>query len=181
MTDSAAFEAKTKYTKKSFIKFQRFNLFRGGASGKIIVICVAIFFIFGILSVIESFLIDSGTSIFSGWLFILFGIFYLFMPQYATWITFRKNRALFDSGINYDFFDDHFTVTTISDLVNGVNNIRYEGLYKVCETKDCFYFYITRVQSFILSKDSFTIGTPEGLSALLKEKSPPKKFIRYVK
>jgi len=182
MTDSAIFEAKTKYTKEFYIKFQRFNMFRGGVSGKVMIVSLAVLFIAGVLCIAAGiYTNDYGAAIFPGVFFILLGIFYLFLPQYTTYIMFRKNRGLFDSGVNYSFFDDHFTVTTISDLLNGVNNVKYEGLYKACETKDNFYFYITRVQSFLLNKDGFTLGRPEDLSALLERALPPKKFIKYVK
>jgi len=181
MENSAVFEAKTKYTKESYIKFQRFNLFRGGATGKFMSVMVALYFIIGIACAILLLINKDATELFPAVFFILFGVFFLFMPQYVTYMTYRKSRALFDVGVEYRFFNDRFTVITEGSVIKGINEVAYEGLLKVCETKDSYYFYINRVQSFMLGKDSFTLGTSEGFTAMLTKTLPAKKLIRYTK
>ena len=184
MENSARFEAKTKYTKDSVIRFQHFNIYRGGVMGKVMLVCVALFIVLGAFEIIMTVFVYErhyfSAIMFPGVFFIIFGIFYLFIPRWNTYIIYRKSRALFDAGIDYSFFDDHFIVTTVGSVMKGTNDVRYEGLLKVCETKCCFYLYYTRIESFILNKDGFTRGTPEEFSAMLTEILPRKKFIRYV-
>ena len=184
MENSARFEAKTKYTKESVIRFQYFNTYRGGATGKIMLVYVALLIVLGTVSIISTIIVYEKyyfTAImFPGVYLIFFSIFFLFIPHWNTYIIYRKSRAHFDAGIDFCFFDDHFVVTTVGSVMKGTNEVKYDGLLKVCETKCCFYLYITRIESLILSKDSFTQGTPEEFSAMLTEILPRKKFIRYV-
>ena len=43
-------------------------------------------------------------------------------------------------------------------------------LHKIYETPDFFYLYITRENAFLVSKDSFSLGTKEDFSKFLKNK-----------
>jgi len=181
MENSAVFEAKTKYTKESFIEFQRFSMFRRGASGKTMIILEAILFIIGIAAFVAAYLENDISIIFYGVLCLFLAVFYLFLPQINYYLIIKKSRAFFDIGVDYSFFNDRFIAVTENDVVKGTSEVKYEGLFKICETKDCYYLYITRAQSFLLGKDGFTKGTPEGLTAMLTKTLPEKKFVKYTK
>lgn len=47
----------------------------------------------------------------------------------------------------------------------------YWKLYKVYETSDYFYLYMTKTHSFVLSKQCFTLGTPEDFASFMKKKT----------
>jgi len=180
MEDPALFEATTKYTKESYTEFQRFNLLRGSTLGKFMIVFLAFCIIWGII-IIASYFIENDNifQLISGVLFIITGIVFLFSPQSSTYWLYIRNRALFDVGMEYRFYDDHFTGTAVGSAVKGDNEVKYNGLQKIWERKDCFYIIVNSVQSFMLGKDSFTLGTPEEFTAMMTKILPPKKFISY--
>jgi len=180
MEDPALFEATTKYTRESYLEFQRFNLFRGSTFGKFMILFLVFCFIWGIYFIVTYFIEnDDIFQLISGVLFLLIGINSLVSPQSSTYWLYRRNRALFDAGIEYRFYDDYFTGTTVGSVVKGVNVIKFNGLQKIWERKDRFYIIINSTQSFILGKDGFTLGTPEEFTAMMTKILPAKKFVRY--
>ena len=50
------------------------------------------------------------------------------------------------------------------------------SIYKVYESRYCFYIYISKFQAYILDKDDFTEGTPEDLRELLRDTTDEKKL-----
>lgn len=67
---------------------------------------------------------------------------------------------------NYMFYKNIFKV----ENVDGKAQILYFKLYRVVETKTCFYIYISRQYAFIVSKSGFTKGTAEEFKQFLKKK-----------
>ena len=110
-----------------------------------------------------------------------FTLVLLMLPRIVTYSTFKNNPAFFEVGIAYSFFDDHFVAITAGDLISSTDNMKYGILFKVTETKDYFYLYLLQKPSIYISKDGFTSGTPEELSALFAKVLPPKKFVKKVK
>jgi len=181
MEDQALFEANTKYAKEPFIKFQRFAMFRRGASGKIMIIVLVFLYIVGIAAFVIAYLKNDYSGIPYGIMCLFLAVFYTFLPQINFYLIFKKSRALFDTGVFFSFFENHFITVTENDVLKSTSDVKYEGLFKICETKSSYYLYLSRAQSFMLDKDSFTLGTPEGLTAMLEKNLPEKKFVRYTK
>ena len=67
---------------------------------------------------------------------------------------------------NYEFFKNYFKVKN----QDGEAQVVYFKLYRVVETKDFFYIYISRQYAFIVSKQGFTKGTTEEFSEFMKKK-----------
>ncbi|MCI9016536.1 MAG: YcxB family protein [Clostridia bacterium] len=66
----------------------------------------------------------------------------------------------------YYFYKDYFYVTNR----NTDFNYNYHKLYRVFETKDCFYLYIDKDYAFLLSKKTFLIGLPDDFSNFIRKK-----------
>lgn len=67
---------------------------------------------------------------------------------------------------NYEFYKNFFKV----ENSDGKAQILYFKLYRVVETKEYFYIYISRQYAFIVSKFGFTQGTSEDFSKFIKKK-----------
>ena len=79
----------------------------------------------------------------------------------------KKSKKVSGNFVNnYDFYKNYFNVKNI----DGKAQILYFKLYRVVETKDCFYIYISRQYAYIVSKNGFTKGTPEEFSKFIKKK-----------
>jgi len=174
----ALIECRTKFTKDTFRKIQYFYLLRGDAVRKILTGFMIICFVIGPIMMIAAM---DAMGILLGAALVSLALFYLLFPVILTNSMAKSSPAMFDYGIVYSFFEDHFVMTTTSDLFSSVDTFRYEALFKVTEAKDCFYLYLFKMPSLIVSKDGFTTGTPEELVALLTGVLPPKKFLKYMK
>lgn len=50
-----------------------------------------------------------------------------------------------------------------------MSNIRYSDIYKIYESKDCFYLFRNKVQVFIISKKGFTKGNVTDFSKFIND------------
>jgi hypothetical protein len=174
-------ECKTKFTKESFRKMQYYASFGESTGKKILAGCLIVMLIVGLLIMALSVADGYFSGIRYGVLVIACALFGLMMPRITTYSVFKSNPAVLEVGIAYSFFDDHFVAITAGDLINSTDDMKYGILFKVTETKDYFYLYLLQMPSFYISKDGFTSGTPEELSALFAKVLPPKKFVKKVK
>lgn len=67
---------------------------------------------------------------------------------------------------NYEFYKNYFKVENI----DGKAQVLYFKLYRVVETREYFYIYISRQYAFIVSKAGFTKGNQEEFSKFIKKK-----------
>lgn len=82
----------------------------------------------------------------------------------------QKNFAKTKETIStFSFYDLYFLVDK--------KPIYYFKLYKVFETKDCFYLYINQDYAMMVSKNGFKIGTAEEFSKFIQKKC----FFKYRK
>lgn len=66
----------------------------------------------------------------------------------------------------YSFYDKYIQITNSKDDIK----LNYYKLYKIFETKNYFYLYINKNYSFVLSKDGFSIGSPNNFCKFIKKK-----------
>lgn len=66
----------------------------------------------------------------------------------------------------FEFYDDK--LVEINDATR--EEYMYSELMKVWETPEYFYIYHTKESASVVDKQGFTLGTPEELSSILKEK-----------
>ena len=177
-------EAKTKYTKRSFRRFQWFHYTKGGMQKAVSISSFVISFIIGVALLIYLFI---GNGILEGTIYLFLSVLMIFLPVFfvivvsiSTNSTYKKSPAFFNSGIGFSFYEDYFTVLT-TGMMSGTTNIQYGAIYCVYQTKDYFYLYLQQNQAFLLDKASFTTGSPEDLAVLLKKVLPMKKYRSYVR
>ena len=175
-------EAKTKYTKRSFRKFQWFHYTKGGMRKVVFVSTLVLMFIVGVTSLIYLFTGDgiSAGTIYLPVLILFLSVFFIIIPWISANSAYKKSPALFDVGIGFSFCEDYFSVLT-TGMMSGTTDIQYGALYRVYQTKDYFYLYLQQNQSYLLDKSSFTSGCPEDLAVLLKKVLPRKKYRSYVR
>ena len=76
----------------------------------------------------------------------------------------QKNGKFFVN--KYAFYKNFFTI----ESTQGNTQFLYFKLYKIVETKEYFYIYVTREFAYIVSKDGFIKGNKEEFSKFMKKK-----------
>ncbi|MCI8353094.1 MAG: YcxB family protein [Clostridia bacterium] len=66
----------------------------------------------------------------------------------------------------YSFYDKYMTIKNSKDDIK----LSYYKLYNVFETENYFYLYINKNYSFVLAKDTFSIGNPNEFYKFMKKK-----------
>ena len=172
-----------KYTKQNYRRFMWFDFFKRGTRKICNITFIAIIFSIGVLSLIGAINRENYTpSVFSIIMMLIcllypllvFGIIELFVLRAQ-----KVTPSLFELDMAFTFHDDHFVSTSTGELSTGTAEVKYTALYRVFETKDCFYLYQQMSSSFIIEKSNFTSGTPEELSEILSKALPKKKFVKY--
>ena len=70
-----------------------------------------------------------------------------------------------DSNVNtFSFYEKEFEVLN----KNGSFNYKYFMLYRIYETRDFFYLYVTKENAFLVSKYAFSLGTERDFAAFMK-------------
>ena len=163
------FENKTKYSKKEYDIFLESYMKEYATSDYAYSIFNIVFFglcmIFAFLEK-ELFL---GVALLIG-----LGIYLWFKIVRANKLVEKTKKSLKVSGNfvnNYKFYKNMFKV----ENVEGKAEILYFKLYRVVETKEYFYIYISRQCAFIVSKNGFTKGSQEEFSKFIKKKA----FTKY--
>ena len=164
----------TEYSMDVFRKINSFNMMKNKPLIIInliieffILFCIAAVCFFGDVSEMLSSLITLA------FIACLFPFLFLIMPRIAA--RYSKNF----SGIinNFVFNDEGLTVFSKSPTVNSQSQMNYDFFYKVYETKDCLYFYLTKNQVYPLFKKDIEDNRINDLRNLLLSKLPRKKYV----
>lgn len=91
-------------------------------------------------------------------IFVLFGL-----PK----IQYNKNKIAKDSENHFVFTENEFSMTSNSGLHNGTSVVRYDGIWRIYETKKYIYLYINPRQSYIVNKATVEGGTAVDLRVFL--------------
>ena len=167
-------EVRTKYTKKAFEQYYRFNVVSRGVR--------PIAFRFLVVLVVSLVMRLTGFAAATGMLLAIAAIAvaayslgeYMLAPMINAASTVKKNPAMFEKGVGFEFHEDHFADAGKSQKTRG--EIKYSDLLKVCEVQDYFYIYLQPNIAFIIDKRDFTQGTPEELTELFRKALPEEKF-----
>ena len=82
--------------------------------------------------------------------FMLWGI-----PQYYCGRIFKKHSAEFISLKNdYVFRENELEIKTSSPRYNGVSSIKYEDIFKICETDEYIYIFVEKGKGHIVLKST---------------------------
>ena len=154
------FKNTTTYSGSSYKKFVEFHNEKYGIKYNVfnIIFLILLFYCFSVSL--------TGKNLLMTLIFILTIISFLIYRIYMPINTFRKTLLSQSkkekNTFTFLFYDKYFTVNKVK--------VQYSKLYKIFETKNFFYLYLTKDQSAILSKKCFEIGTSNEFTNFIKKK-----------
>jgi len=102
------------------------------------------------------------------------GIFVLLWAHLVPALLSKQNTkevsSLMQTGLNILFNENDISISSEGDSSNSASKMRYNALYKVCETSKAFYVFLTPVHAFLISKTDFLNSTPNDFRSLLQTK-----------
>ncbi len=158
------FENKTTYTQDIYLDFLKFHNKKFNFSymlytivwSMILLLCIYLAFASG--NRIQGVII---TMILAG--FILYRIVH---PKRIVERELDSDKISTNNTNTFSFFDKNFEIKNN----NGSFMYKYFMLKKIFETDDYFYLYVTRENAFLLSKKTFSLGSPQDFSKFMKKK-----------
>lgn len=160
------FKNRTKYTKSTYQEFLNFHQEKYGPKYQFYtaIILILIFFCFAMQVKYHKYtlaiLFACSLTAFFLWRF--------FHPLKQIKKEMESEKITKEKEFSFRFFEKHFE---ISDKQK-IEKMKYYKLLRVFETKTFFYLYIDKNHAFLLSKNSFVIGSPEEFSKFIKKKCP---------
>ena len=141
------FQVTTIIDEKEFKRFQKFylNKFKSSLVPKMIIALLA--FIALYINIIRG---NTNIVILVIAFLIIYPILFTFFIDLQIKKMYRSNKKINMLEEVITFYDDNFT----SKSIHNYCTVNYEDIYKVCETKNNFYIFISSNQAFILAKDS---------------------------
>lgn len=150
----------TTYTNSNYAQFLNFHNDKYGASYDFYTIIMSILFCYCIIVNIKNKNVLS-TLIF---LFVLIG--FIFTRFYFPIRRLKKTK----NNIKKKSTSTHTFLFYNYYLKVDIETLYYFKLYKVFETKDCFYLYINQDYALMLDKKGFKIGTVDEFRNFIKKK-----------
>ena len=160
---SELFEVRTENGGEEFIKFNQFHLFR--KSWFIAYMPTVIFVAIGVMAYLD----DERTAAYTMW--VLGAGIPLFLRLIIR-ITAKRNlktNKMYANmkNIYYRFDLQGLFSETASPKIKTTLETDWDNVYRVYESKDSFYIYISNMQAFIIPKSDIVTGTPEELSQMM--------------
>lgn len=156
-------ENKTKVTKKDIFKFlHNYSL----KNLWLVVLSAIIISCFG-------FDIIDGKLVYVDWIFIPLAVVIILLYYIVLFAMFSKQMKNFNEFDNaYSFGDDKIDVVGTIKGETETFNVKYSALFRVKETKSCFYLFVNNFSALIVKKDSncFLKGDSGKLKNLLEMK-----------
>ena len=131
-------------------------------------------------------IMNIGRDFFAFYLIILILVAAIdFLVVYAYFIMPKvrlKNFSADKEVMNhFTFTDEAIKISSESKERKGSSEIKYEMIFKACESKDAFYLFVNKRGALIILKDSITEGTVDDLKSLLNAKINDKKRNKLIK
>lgn len=158
------FENKTTYTKDIYFKFLEFHnkkfnfryMLYTVVWSMILLLCI--YLAFASKNRIQGVIV---TMILIGFI-----AYRLLRPKKVVDKELKSDKVSTNNSNTFSFYDKNFEIKNN----NGSFIYRYFMLKKIYETDNYFYLYVTRENAFLISKNTFSLGTPEDFSKFLKKK-----------
>ncbi len=167
--------AKTTYDKQTIKAFVKNVSFKSTAMKVLVVIIAVLMAIYAALTIYEiiALKIVPITYIL---LILLFGLYlgyiYLLLPI----ISYRRFERKSEITNEYTFFDDKMLILTTAKGIKGSSEYEYNAFFKVIETNDYIYLYISRGQALIVDKTTLSGGTSEQIRGTIIGKLGTKNY-----
>lgn len=158
------FENITKNTKEAYVEFLNFH----SSKNNLNYLAYTIFWSFAFL--LCAFLaFGSGArvqGVLCTILLISFISYRIFRPKMIVNREMKSDKLAENSSNKYTFYDKNFEVKN----KNGLFSYKYFMLKKIFETNDYYYLYVSQENAFLVSKNTFSLGTPHDFGVFMKSK-----------
>ena len=101
---------------------------------------------------------------------------FLFIIFVLPKIKYNNNKYSKDSKNEFVFTSENIKLTQTHELHNSENELSYNAIWRIYESKKFIYMHIGRRQTYIVDKSTVTGGTVEDLRMLLISKIGAKKY-----
>lgn len=158
------FENETKYTTNDYVQFLRFHnkKFNAGYMAYTILwsllLSLCIFLCFGSGARLQGVIITIILISFIAYRFI--------KPKMIVDNELKSDKYGENCSNTFTFYDKEFEVKNKM----GKFKYKYSIFYKIYETNDFFYLYVSKENAFLVSKYSFSLGNAKDFSAFMKVK-----------
>lgn len=158
------FEALVYHTYEQYIKFIKFNLLHR----KLMIMLAPALILF--LGCIPLFIFQNENAF-----YVLIAAFALPFIVFA--LSLKSANGRFEKNIDYlkistcfQFNEDYMIMINYSENKKHISKLKYNEIYKVYETRDCFYIFLTENFAHYIPKRDINKGTSEELGNLLYKK-----------
>lgn len=158
------FENTTTYTPEIYHEFVKFHNKKYNFKYHLYTLAILICIIFCMVS---QFL---NNNIFMGILFVfvmvIFLLYRVYHPYFLTKKEASSDKVKKQLRNTYSFYDKYMEIKNSNDTIK----LKYHKLYKIFETENYFYLYLNKTYSFVLDKNSFSVGSSEDFYKFMKRK-----------
>ena len=168
------FEVRTVNGGKEYMKFNRFHLFR--KSWFISYLPPVIFAAIGVMAYIDG----DRSAAYSMWVAVPAMPLFMLLVMWITAKRHLKTNKMYANmkDIYYRFDRQGLFNETVNPKLKTTIETDWDNVYRVYESKESFYIYISNMQAFIIPKADIVTGKPEDFSQMLKELMGRKYFKR---
>ncbi len=167
--------AKAVYDKQTIKKFVK-NINLSRPIVKVLTVFIILLIIAYSFSAISSFITENSISV-AYIIGIMFFAFYLFFVNVIfPSLSYRRFSRKSDFINEYTFLDEKMLAKTSSNGISSNAEYQYTAFFKVIETKDYIYPYISKGQVLIVDKSTITDGTAEQIRGAIIEKIGIKNY-----
>jgi len=159
------FENTTKYTKMVYRKFVEFHYKKYKIPYILYTIAVIIFILIGLILQISHHNFSLAILLCCGLTFFI--LWRLLHPVHVISKEYKSNKIQKEKEYTFKFYSNYFTVQDKKELFE----IKYYKLYKIFETSDFFYLYLTKKQAFLVDKSKFKNNNSNAFSNFIKKKN----------
>lgn len=164
-----AIQAHTTYTRENLLAFIRFNTVKSPVQIGVYILMETLVLAYTLMLANET---GSSPVLYTVIMLLILPAVLLLFPFFLV----NARRQVFGVTLQYTFTEDQLTLTSQNGQSNNQTNAQYSLFYRVYETPDAFYFFISSRQAFLLDKSGFTEGTAQDLRTLLQSKLAPEKY-----
>lgn len=153
----------------------QFNKVHSRSQGRNIVVSII-----AILLLLFAIFFDSDIylRIIAGTISIIWFVEMFTLPYLWAKKIYKTSKYTSDTKLNFTFYEDKMELVTIKkDEKMGEAKISYEDIYKVLETKNYIYLYISANQAYVCSKEKFE-GDYNKITQILSNKLGKKYKIK---
>ena len=164
-------EVRTKYTPEMHKEFLRFLFFRGESYRY----KQRTFTVLGILLIVLWFVLYFSMPLnLLPIVLLAVGIFVLLWTHLIPAVLSKQNAketsSLRQAELYIIFNEDDISISFEGDPQSGMSSLLYKALYKVYETKNDFYLFLTPANALLVSKSDFISGSADELRTLFLAK-----------